>query len=207
MRKLMLTLLVGAVVAGGCDGDEVVAPAAAPATPHANTRRVTVDQLAGTIPVVTNAAWQIPDDEGKALVDALDQEVLGATLGRPDYIEVTDEPAAVDALYLKLMDDMARNVCDQMVRADATESDADSRELTRFIDNASTDAALVNENLRYLKLRFLGRNVTDDAGVADLKGVFDASSANDVPSGSTAALEGWRGVCIALIKAPAFHIY
>mgnify|MGYP001338435646 CR=1 FL=1 len=154
--------------------------------------------------------WKIPSEDGLGEVNALDQNVLGATLGRPDYLQVTHEPAAVDSLYIKLSDDMARNVCNNMISTDAVESDATKRELTRFIANDETqDNAAINENLRYLTLRFHGRNVTDDAGVSELRTVFDGAVASeeDIPSGSTLALEGWRTVCIALLKSPAFHVY
>lgn len=201
-----LAAVAVAVVAAGCEtGGGVAEPLEG--EPHAATRRMTVDQLEGTLPVImgSSTGWRIPDDKNGTL-NALDQQVLGATLGRPDYLQVTEEPAAVDALYLKLIDDMARNVCNEMVDADAAESDGTKRQLTRFISTDETaDAAAINENLRYLSLRFHARNITDDAGVADLKAVFDATMA-EAAEGSS-GLEGWRGVCIALIKSPAFHIY
>ena len=219
MRKLKLrtfvaaTFALGLAAAAGCSDDaDVAPPAETTSQAHANTRRITVDQLAGSLAVVTGQAepWQIPDEDGLGDVNALDQKVLGATLGRPDYLQVTHEPAAVDSLYLKLSDDMARNVCNNMFATDAAQSDSDEREITRFIANDETeDSAAINENLRYLLLRFHGRNVTDDAGVSDLRAVFDGSvaAATEIPTGSTRALEGWRSVCIALLKSPAFHIY
>ncbi len=178
---------------------------------HSNTRRMTVDQLEGSIPVVSEGIdWEVQAKKGPGKENAYSAEQLGATLGRPDYIMVLSEPAEMNSLYVKFADDMARYVCDQVIQRDSKTSDAEKRVMTRFIDNDETgDSAQINENLRYLLLRFLGQNVTSDEETANLKAVFDGSIAlnTSVPTGSTRALEGWRNVCIALYKTPAFHTY
>jgi hypothetical protein len=177
-----------------------------------STRRLTVDQLQASIPVVggKDVGWLLK--EGQTTVDAFDPKVLGATLGRPDYYLITSEPAQPDALYVKLMDDMARNVCNQMVKADAVEKLSENRTLVRFAKiDVTSDAAANAANIRYLMLRFLGRRVAegDTAAIIELQALFDklATGSAPIPAGSTRALEAWRGVCVALLSSPAFHIY
>ncbi|HZO12182.1 MAG TPA: hypothetical protein VFB62_02960 [Polyangiaceae bacterium] len=145
----------------GCERIEEIAPApplegAAPPAPGRRSVRMTVDQLARSLPVVAGAddaglpiTWSYPD-----VVDAF--ALLGPTLGDPDYVRVTDEPAVADALYVKFMSDVALNVCAQMT--DST--------LVRFES--------FDENLRYLHLRFLGERLTDQPTSDALRAVFDA---------------------------------
>jgi hypothetical protein len=133
--------------------------------------------------------------------------MLAKTLGKPDYITTTSEPAEPTALYVKFMDDMARNVCDQIIAADATKANAEDRTLLRFVDLLEyEDAASINTNLRYLKLRFHAEKVadTDDATVAPLKKVFDTAAAE---AKGQPARGGWRAVCVALFLSPEFHLY
>ncbi len=178
---------------------------------HSSTRRMTIDQLQGSVPVVSGGLdWKTQAKKGSGMVNSYEPEQLGATLGRPDYVMVLNEPAEVNSLYVKFADDMARYVCDAIVERDATTSSADTRVMTRFVDNDETeDSAKINENLRYLLLRFLGQYTTSEEETANLKAVFDGTvaSTTELPPGSTRALEGWRNVCVALYKTPAFHVY
>ena len=63
--------------------------------------------------------------------------------------------------------------------------------------------AAVDDNLRYLKLRFFAEKVQpgDDAAIADLRALFDSavkSAAGSQPPTQTHVKEGWRTVCVAL---------
>jgi hypothetical protein len=220
LMTLATVTAVAAAFAAGCSADPGATPAdggpvasldADEPPAHSTTRRMTIDQLEGSVPVVSgNLQWRTAAKQGGGQINAYEPEQLGATLGRPDYIMVLDEPAEMNSLYVKFTDDMARYVCNEIVVRDAKTSDGEQRTMTRFIDNDETaDGTQINENLRYLLLRFLGQYTTSDADSADLKAVFDGTvaAANEVPSGSTQALEGWRNVCIALYKSPAFHVY
>ena len=138
------------------------------------------------------------------------EEKFGAVLGRPDYIERTEENPASSSLYLKFMRDMARDVCSQMVKADIDRGQLATHTLWRFapVDGTATEEQ-ITENLQYLILRFLGMKV--DAAhsmVADYRVVFDAglSSVGGEASVVEAQREGWRGVCIGLFESPLFHI-
>ena len=138
---------------------------------HAATRRLTIDQLEGAIPVVAGAnaggpiEWRLLNGQGVPTITALDDDVLGGTMGRPDYEYVTEEPASPDALYVKFSDDMARNVCHQMVEADVMRAAGEERVLTRFaaIDSTS-DSQAIDDNISYLLLRFLGQPTPSKGG-------------------------------------------
>jgi len=172
------------------------------------TRRLSVDMLEGSVPVVAGtSADGAPIQWSRTVkgqpVSRFALSEYGAALGRPDYRTTTEEPTEPNALYAKFMDDMARDVCAQMITADAARPDPSTRALARFAPlDEPGDPAAVNENLRYLKLRFLGQHAEDgdDAAVADLRAVYDAAAA-------TTPREGWRAVCVALFDSPAFHVY
>ncbi len=179
-----------------------------------STMRLTVDMLAASIPVVAGndlqgrpITWKAEFD-GRT-VDALSDQALAPTLGKPDYVTVTDEPAEPSALYLKFMDDMARDVCPRILSADEGRTEASSRTLLRYASWESvTDEAALLENLKYLKLRFHGRKVTDDAEVASLRQLFESAVASMPDSSVTEqAKTGWNSVCVALFLSPEFHIY
>jgi hypothetical protein len=137
-----------------------------------------------------------------------------ATLGEPDYINVVDENLEASSLYQKFMGDMARDGCTRTANADAALAQ-NARVLMRFValnDTLTTNAAGVNENLRYLKLRFHGVKVapTDTTTLADLRTVFDTAVRGAAGTSTPTAAhvkEGWRAVCVSLLTAPEYHLY
>ena len=117
-------------------------------------------------------------------------------LGEPDYAEVVDEDLDASPLYLKFLDDAARDACGKVLAADAQRSD---RTFLRYA--GATDApasAAVARNLRYLLLRFHGIHVaeSDDGPIAPLRQLLADSGAG-----------GWDAVCVALVTAPEFSLY
>jgi hypothetical protein len=188
-------------------------PAKKPVT-SAAPRRISIAQLRGAFPAILGT-----DVNGKDITwmsgssSALDK--MADVLGEADYAYVTQDNREPSALYLKFMDDAARDVCDRALKADAARPDAATRVLLRYVektDTVATNAAGVDKNLGYLKLRFHGVKVQagDDAATAPLRQLFaDAVTAAAAGKPATAAhvTEGWRAVCIALVTAPEFHVY
>ena len=178
-------------------------------------KRMTVAMLANTLPVVAGnvvnskpIVWteKLKGQEQNVLQN---EKGLSLTLGQPNYISTTSEPAEPSALYLKFMDDMARSVCNQMLNADQEKTSSDDRALIRFAELGDTkDDEAIRANLRYLMLRFWAQKVSDSDSVATdgLKTVFDKSAAGAKAS-QDPAIEGWRGVCVALYTSPSFHLY
>ena len=232
MRALVLSLCLTSLA---CDDTPLSVPGAAP-TPTAEAepagpglpvdhppvelaptsaapKRLSVDMLQASLPIVAG-----DDAEGRPIgwtitrnnraIDALSNEGLGGALGRPDYVQVTAEPALPTPLYGKLMDDMARDVCVKIIAADLARPDASRRTLARFAsldaaDGANTPAA-IGANLRYLKLRFLGQKVDDDddRAIADLRTLYAVASSDGADPRA-----GWTAVCVGLLVSPTFHLY
>ncbi|MEW6433168.1 MAG: hypothetical protein AB1730_16815 [Myxococcota bacterium] len=184
--------------AGGGGGDGVAS---------AWSQRLTVRQLANSMPVALGGnTWQVGAQNGF--------DARRATLGEPDYIAVVDENLEPSALYLKFMGDAARDGCTRAANADASLAQS-QRTLTRFVglaDTVTSNRAGVDENLRYLKLRFHGVKVQpgDDAPIAGLRTLFDTAvkaAAGTATPTQAHVKEGWRAVCVALLTAPEYHLY
>ncbi len=186
-----------------------------PIITSASSQRVTIAQLRGTLPVALGydltgqpITWVYPN--GRPGLD-----VVSLTLGEPNYIDTTEEDLSASPLYLKFMDDLARDACDRGLRADYARNAAADRALLRYVeaaDTVSSNASGVNQNLRYLKLRFHGVKIdeADDAAIAPLRDLFARgvqSSAGAATPTANDVKEGWRVVCNALLTAPEFHIY
>lgn len=171
------------------------------------TRRLTVAQLSASLPVVLGGTTWLNGTANGFTSRA-------ATLGVPDYVGITEENLEPSPLYAKFMADAARDACTRVVAADTGKAKSD-RVLTRFAeptDSVATQAAAVNANLRYLKLRFHGAKVAagDDAPIASYRTLFDSAVKASAGAGAVDAndvKEGWRAVCVALLTAPEYHLY
>ncbi|SRR5712692_8164520 len=181
----------------------------------AASQRVTIAQLRGALPVAlgddlagNGITWVYPN--GRPGLD-----VVSLTLGEPNYIDTTEEDLSPSPLYLKFMDDLARDACDRVLLADYGRSASADRALLRYVDlsdTATSNRSGVDQNLRYLKLRFHGVKVAeaDDAPIGPLRNLFTQGvqgSAGAASSTANDVKEGWRVVCNALLTAPEFHIY
>jgi hypothetical protein len=188
-------------------------PAKKPVT-SAVAQRVSIAQLRGAFPVILGK-----DVNGKDITwmsgsnPALDK--MADVLGEADYAFVTQDNRDPSALYLKFMDDAARDVCGRALTADAARPSAADRVLLRHVgptDTETTNAAGVAQNLDYLLLRFHGIKVKegDTVRTAPLVKLFTDSvtaAAAGKPVTAAEVTEGWRAVCVALITAPEFHLY
>lgn len=172
--------------------------------------RLSVNQLRLSFPLV---AGQTPEGED---ISWSQLERYAAALGEPDYADVTIENLDPSPLYAKFMDDAARDVCNRILDNDPTLATAQERTLYRFVDfgdTIATNPTGVDQNLRYLKLRFHGIRVPDDQtqGIASLRTLFtravEASQGSAETPTENHVKEGWRLVCVALLSAPEFHIY
>ncbi|MDP1823938.1 MAG: hypothetical protein Q8L48_11875 [Archangium sp.] len=187
--------------AGGGGGAVVTGPRSAEA------QRLTVRQLAQSLPVVLGGnTWMVGSAQGF--------NARSATLGEPDYLGTVDENLEASSLYQKFMADAARDGCTRAANADAALA-ANARVLMRFValtDTVTSNATAVNENLRYLKLRFHGVKVSpaDTASLGGLRTVFADAVRGAAGTGTPTQAhvkEGWRAVCVALLTAPEYHLY
>ncbi|MFT5431678.1 MAG: hypothetical protein ACI9OJ_002375 [Myxococcota bacterium] len=165
--------------------------------------RMTIDQLARSIPIITGGIRWV-EDFGDGPLDLL--QLLAPTLGAPDYTLVTEENQEPSLIIAKFMADAAARICTRWVDQDKAAAMVD-RTLVTHEDWASTDRALVQSNLRRLILRMHGRYVTPDdyAGIADQYTLFEAAS-GAAPAGFEAH-DGWLAVCLGLMTDPEILVY
>jgi hypothetical protein len=167
-------------------------------------RRLDVDQLLASVTVVASDDGSIQWNQDKASIQRV--------LGKPDFVQVTDEDLSPSTLYLKFIDDLAHDVCNKMVAVPST-----SQVLMRYAgptDTLASNPTAVQQNLRYLYLRFFGRKIPDsDTTIfAPMLKVFDTVTTAEMTDKSlskstTPATEGWRAVCIAGFTSPDFNLY
>lgn len=165
--------------------------------------RMTIEQLARSIPIVTDGlSWT--EDFGQGPVNMLD--VLAPTLGSPDYLRVTEENLEPTLIIAKFLQDASQRICLRWVERDGNQP-VDARSLVTHEDWASTDEALVRENLRRLQLRFYARQIeaADDPALDPLYQLFVDASSTAPPA--RAARDGWLAVCIAMMTDPEFVLY
>jgi hypothetical protein len=169
-----------------------------------NARRVSIEMLRRSFPVVFGndlagqpITWTVG---GRTGFDAYTR-----ALGEADYADVVDENLDPSPLYLKFLDDAARDACNKVLAADFARADPAQRALLRYVALTDTAGDALNKNLRYLRLRFHGTHVADadDAPIASFRQLFTDSMAANAGS----VKEGWRAVCVALVTAPEFSLY
>jgi len=180
----------------------------------AGARRLSTDQWRASLPVVMGN-----DVDGKPITWTLNNGApriagsIARSLGEPDYIDRTEEALEPQLLYSKFANDAAMDVCEKALVADAVRTDGKTRVLTRFAaptDLVANSAAAIDENLRYLTLRFFGVRVpaTESSRIAPLRKVFtEASTGQASTDPAEQARAGWKAVCVALVTSPEFHLY
>lgn len=182
---------------GSADPRRPVDPEQVPETKR--IRRLTADQFFASLEVATGQRWD-------------DEEEFAATLGRPDFAEVTVEGREMSVGFAKLAGDAARQTCRRAVDQDRQTADQASRVILRRIEDVEQIDpfdANVADNLRYLLLRFHGVHATD---IADrrLQPWFtllqDGLSASDETRFAEAE-DRWIAVCTGLALHPDFLTY
>ena len=161
-----------------------------------NARRMTVDQLRRSIPLLFGGATWTTTFQGRevGLFDGLSR-----TLGEADYLEVTTPNTDPGPLFQKFMDDMAANLCTKGVQQDLESNAAEEKLVVKYPDN-------LDANLRFLRLKFHGiyideQQSTETDGLDDLRGLFE-DLANDHDTETA-----WIGICMAFLTAPEFLAY
>ncbi len=146
-------------------------------------RRMSVDQLERSLDQIAD----LPAGTVKLPAD------LAVTLGRPDYKRVTDEQLQPTPLFMKFMLDLSAFYCPSLAQAEPTRP-ADQKFYTRF--------QTVDENIRYLILRFTGIEGADaDPYLTRLKAAYEMGSQSPTP------LSGYQAVCASLFTSPEFLLY
>ncbi len=188
----------------GAPADLAPAPAPAPAhepAPRAR-RRMNLDQLDAAMRQVSDGiGWT----ERRGNVDVNLFVELAATLGKPDYIQITTENLEPSALFLKFLDDAARAVCARVIERDVAAGTAVLLHDVGPDDDYDFAPEAVDANLRRLLARFHGRLVPEEAAgptLAPWRWLFrSAAFVGGDP------LLGWNAVCVGLFSHPDFYSY
>jgi hypothetical protein len=156
-------------------------------------RRVTIDHLRRSIPALFDGiTWSGGRNNATNMFNSLSR-----TLGEADYLQVTEANEDPTPLFAKFMDDMAGNVCQQVVTRDAARTTAADRVAIAWPDD-------VPRTLRFLRLKLHGLHVPEGSmdGLTELA----ALHAGILSNGGTAN-QAWIGVCVAMLTAPEFLAY
>lgn len=156
-------------------------------------RRISLKKLRDTIPFLLGGiTWQ--DSRKRNMFD-----VYALTLGRANYLQLNKNNDSVTKLFMKLMDDMAMNVCKRVIAADYAKKTVSQRV---FVRN-ETD---IYANLRFIRLKFHGIYVpaSSQTSLDKLKALYDATYAKATKD---KAKKAWELVCIATLTSPEFYTY
>jgi cytolysin (calcineurin-like family phosphatase) len=129
---------------------------------------------------------------------------LAGTLGVPDYAVRTAADLDPSLIFQKYLGDAARSVCWQLVERER--SDPASRVLMKRVVPTDTWEAApdkIDDNLKWLLLRFHGHATGDDTTALELWRWLFRSAALV----SQDPVVAWRTVCVGLITHPDFYLY
>lgn len=174
-----------------------------PEYPTRPRKRMNIDQLdAALLQASGGFTWMVA---GKNQFEA-----LAATLGKPDFADQVMEDLTPSTIFQKFLHDAALNVCEALIAKDAKAKPADQVFFVHALPTATPakDPAAVEQNLRYLLLRWHGRQLAKGAPQLE-NWRFLLAGAQKTASGTAAvqAQAGWQAVCVALATHPSFYTY
>ena len=147
-------------------------------------RRMSVDQLERSIEAFADlppGSVVIPED-------------LAVTLGKPDYLQTTEENLDPTPLFMKFMMDLGGLICPGLATADAARP-ASERLFTRF--------DRMQDNLRHVLMMTTGITGDDaEPYLPRLQRVFEAGR-----QGPQGDVSGHEALCLALLTSPEFLLY
>ncbi len=155
-------------------------------------RRLTADQFHRSLQVATGQSWN-------------DFERFAASLGRPDYAEVTEQGREVSMTFAKFVDDAARDTCRRAIDADRA-SGAPGVILQGALVG-DREPAVLEENLRYLFLRFLGQALPPgDPSLEPFMRILTLRD-SDRDLSDNEMRDRWWAVCVGLATHTDFLTY
>ena len=190
------------VHAGAATPVALTPPPALPEDPYRQRRRMDLDQLDAALRSVTGGiGWT--EQRGNTEVNLFQE--LSSTLGKPDFLQITEEDLEPSAMFQKFLDDAARSACAKLMAEDPTRA----TEARTFFVHAEPQTTLaeapdmVVANLQYLLLRFHGRSVGPDAPELEPWRWLMQSAEHVTDDQPTV----WRTLCVGLLTHPDFYTY
>jgi hypothetical protein len=194
------------------------------ATTPRKLRRMTLDQLARTIPLVTNGIkWT--EDFGQGEVDIL--ALLSPTFGAPDYLNITEENLEPSLLISKFLNDASKRVCLKRLNKEeelyrqwqtlnpipSTEADFERAEVKEILDQQVlvkgdfylNDESHIKAQLQRLILLFLGENL--DQNHPRFNHYWTLFQMVQQSSPQQQIYWAYFSVCVGLFNDPDFILY
>jgi len=194
-------------VDGELGGGKAIGLVPAVQAPTRNRRRMNIDQLDAALRRVSGGiGWTSGKGTKGAAAGKNNFVVLAATLGKPNYTDLTNEDLEPGALFQKFLGDASSSVCAKLSAREATIADADKRVLMRHVaptDTFSSNPAGVNKNIAWLVLRYHGRKLPADSPQLEPWRFLFQTATKVSKSPATA----WRAVCVGLIQHPLFFTW
>ena len=182
-------------------------------------RRLNIDQLEDAmIKASGGIGWT--EDRGNNTVNVFNE--LSSTLGKPDYIQITEEDLEPTILFQKFLGDASRSVCAKMLARDLETiavvqeyerrpyddppADLPARTLMIHVtpdDTWASNPEAVDENLRALLARFHGKVISPDneAALANWRWLVQSGRHVSEPT------QAWMATCVALFTHPDFYTF
>lgn len=187
-------------------GDLPIVPPDPPAEPGRRARhRMDIDQLNASIRRATGGiGWAEVAADGSE-TDLF--EDLALTLGRPDFIDSTQEDLAPSLLFEKFLGDAARSVCRRLVERELSQPPGERVLMVHAPPELDplADPDATQRNLSMLLLRFHGRAIEPSSDALN-PWTWLIQSTVHVSEGAAPA-DAWEAVCVALITHPDFYTY
>lgn len=160
-------------------------------------QRLNIDQLSASLERVTGGQnWTLNTTNL--------WEAMAATLGKPDFVESTQEDLLPSQLFHKFLDDAARQVCLKMIALEVQGSVEEPHLMVHVSpQDPMSDSDAIDQNLRHLLLAFHGKRF--EAGAPEL--IQWRWLVDTVDASSTEPTEAWNATCVALITHPRFYSY
>lgn len=201
------------------EGESELRPVVENAPAGRPRRRLNIDQLNDAM---VRASGGIAWTELNRDVEVNQFDQLARTLGKPDYIQNTEEDLEPTILFQKFLGDASRSVCAKMLERDLAVVEIEQEYAQRPFEDAPEDLPqktllmhvtpedtidnnpeAVDANLRAMLMRFHGRVVAehDDAALANWRWLLKSSRHVAEPA------QAWNAMCIALFTHPDFYSF
>lgn len=201
------------------EGEVDLAPEVVDAPAARPRRRLNVDQLSDAMTKVSGGIGWV-EQRGNNTVRVFDE--LASTLGKPDYIQITEEDLEPTILFQKFLGDASRSVCAKMLERDLAVIEVEQDYAMRPFDDPPDDLPqktlmihvtpedtwqsnpeAIDRNLRALLVRFHGKVLGEHDEIALANWRWLIQSADHV----TEPTQAWMATCVALFTHPDFYTF